>query len=143
MSLGGRSNKLTPPPCTPLPLLRDALQELNTGVTVTSSAEDLSDDFLSRFQVRVRSSWAPVQASTPNPLAVLILPLPPPPYHNTKVVVLTETPLAEAVRINEHCHKSGIALIRVGVLAPGGGWGRAGAAEWSVKGGASSTLEQD
>ena len=84
VSLGGRSNKLTPPPCTPLPLLRDALQELNTGVTVTSSAEDLSDDFLSRFQVRVRSSWAPVQASTPNPLAVLILPLPPPPLPQHK-----------------------------------------------------------
>ncbi|KAK9812866.1 hypothetical protein WJX72_004885 [[Myrmecia] bisecta] len=61
---------------------KDQLQELNTAVVVSASAADLTQDFLSQFQV----------------------------------VVLTNTPLADAICIDEFCHKSGIGFIRADVF---------------------------
>lgn len=60
---------------------RDQLQELNTAVPVMASAADLTDAFLSSYQV----------------------------------VVATQLPLAEAVRIDDFCHRSGIVFIKADI----------------------------
>ena len=61
---------------------REQLQGLNTAVPVaTSTTPDISDTFLSSFQV----------------------------------VVATQLPVSEAARINEFCHRSGIAFIKADI----------------------------
>lgn len=92
------------------------LQELNTSVPVTASTADLTDDFLAQFQVR---GYAELGGGTgrveyigyigPDRSGTKQVRLP---CVCVQVVVLVQAPLAEALRVDEVCHKAGIAFIK-------------------------------
>lgn len=75
------------------------LAELNPDVEVAVSTEELSEDFLEAFQV----SLAPRPGDAPGCWHLLTT--------LVQVVVLTESPLEEQLRVGDICHAKGICFI--------------------------------
>lgn len=75
------------------------LAELNPDVEVMVSTEELSEDFLDAFQV----SPTPRPGDTPGCWRLLTA--------LAQVVVLTESPLEEQLRVGDICHAKGICFI--------------------------------
>ena len=75
-----------------------ALTELNPCVEVEAYTGELSEAFLASFQL----SLHPCAMGTPGMAALTDRP---------KVVVLTESPLEEQLRVGDFCHAQGICFI--------------------------------
>lgn len=92
---------------------KDKLQELNTAVTVTASTAELTEEFISQYQVLSIVCYAHVICLGPSRqvahhLQLLLCHF----FVSIQVVVCTNTMMKESIQVDEICHKLSIGFIK-------------------------------